>query len=135
MKAAERILVQTGGVNMNTWVVGNAPVGHHQLLYSQPISDDSTPAPNITSSKVDTNPSISDITTDSSSKSSKASKPRVTLIGEKTFLMKARIMAGQADIKANKLDLDDHKWLSKEEVQKLVDPQYWKAVRHALIER
>ncbi|KAF2270049.1 hypothetical protein CC78DRAFT_485850 [Lojkania enalia] len=28
--AAERILVQSGGANMNTWVVGNVPVGHHQ---------------------------------------------------------------------------------------------------------
>jgi large subunit ribosomal protein L46 len=32
-KAAERILVKSGGVNMNTWVIGNAPVGHHQHDY------------------------------------------------------------------------------------------------------
>ncbi|KAF2875314.1 39S mitochondrial ribosomal protein L46-domain-containing protein [Massariosphaeria phaeospora] len=28
--AAERILKQSGGINMNTWVVGNVPVGQHQ---------------------------------------------------------------------------------------------------------
>ncbi|KAH8801488.1 putative 54S ribosomal protein L17, mitochondrial [Xylogone sp. PMI_703] len=27
--AAERILVQAAGVNMNTWLVGHAPIGHH----------------------------------------------------------------------------------------------------------
>ncbi|RFU23963.1 hypothetical protein B7463_g12372, partial [Scytalidium lignicola] len=28
-QAAERILVQSAGVNMNTWIVGHAPIGHH----------------------------------------------------------------------------------------------------------
>ncbi|KAL8805776.1 MAG: hypothetical protein Q9223_005080, partial [Gallowayella weberi] len=31
--AAERIIVQAGGVNMNTWVVGNIPLGHHVHHY------------------------------------------------------------------------------------------------------
>ena len=104
---------------MNTWVVGNAPVVHHQLNYPQPKPDDSSP----------------NIIPNSSRKTPKASKPLATLVGEKTFLLKARIMAGQVDIKANKLDLGDYKWLSKEEVQNQVDPQYWKDVRHALVER
>ncbi|KAK6422169.1 hypothetical protein LTR95_016708, partial [Oleoguttula sp. CCFEE 5521] len=30
-QAAERIIVQAGGMNMNTWVVGNHPVGHFQF--------------------------------------------------------------------------------------------------------
>jgi large subunit ribosomal protein L46 len=34
-QAAERLLVQSGGVNMNTWVVGNAPVGHHSMEHRQ----------------------------------------------------------------------------------------------------
>jgi large subunit ribosomal protein L46 len=29
MQAAERVLVQTGGINMNTWIVGHVPVGRH----------------------------------------------------------------------------------------------------------
>ncbi|KAK4694625.1 large subunit ribosomal protein L46, partial [Lecanoromycetidae sp. Uapishka_2] len=36
---AERIIVQTGGVNMNTWVVGNMPIGHQIYNYSQAIID------------------------------------------------------------------------------------------------
>ena len=28
-QAAERIMVQAGGMNMNTWVVGNIPLGHY----------------------------------------------------------------------------------------------------------
>ncbi|KAL8731433.1 MAG: hypothetical protein Q9166_003408 [cf. Caloplaca sp. 2 TL-2023] len=31
--AAERIIVQAGGVNMNTWVVGNIPLGHYIMNY------------------------------------------------------------------------------------------------------
>lgn len=33
LQAAERIMVQAGGVSMNTWVVGNAPVGHYVYDY------------------------------------------------------------------------------------------------------
>ncbi|MCJ1320644.1 54S ribosomal protein L17 mitochondrial [Xylographa vitiligo] len=35
-RGAERLLVQAAGVNMNTWIVGHAPVGHHNLKYPQP---------------------------------------------------------------------------------------------------
>ncbi|KAI9831621.1 MAG: 39S ribosomal protein L46, mitochondrial [Phylliscum demangeonii] len=34
--AAERIVVQAGGINMNTWVVGNAPVGHFDYKFATP---------------------------------------------------------------------------------------------------
>ncbi|KAL9005387.1 MAG: hypothetical protein Q9188_001829 [Gyalolechia gomerana] len=37
--AAERILVQTGGLNMNTWIVGNIPLGHYIRNYSVPAKD------------------------------------------------------------------------------------------------
>lgn len=30
-QAAERILIQTAGLNMNTWIVGHAPIGHQTL--------------------------------------------------------------------------------------------------------
>lgn len=38
-QAAERVLVQAGGINMNTWVVGNAPVGHHKFDYQKSITN------------------------------------------------------------------------------------------------
>ncbi|KAI4206336.1 MAG: hypothetical protein LQ346_001161 [Caloplaca aetnensis] len=34
--AAERILVQAGGLNMNTWIVGNIPLGHFVRNYREP---------------------------------------------------------------------------------------------------
>jgi large subunit ribosomal protein L46 len=101
-KAAERILVKAGGVNMNTWVVGNQPIGHYQYDYPTELRSTSN------------NPNE---------------------LGFKTFFMKARIMAGQADLKDNKLGLSDFKWLAKEEVQKTVDGQYWRSVRNMLAER
>ena len=87
---------------MNTWVVGNAPVGHHNLNYANRILDE---------------------------------EKKVERLGEKTFFMKARIMAGQAVLKDNKLGLVDFKWLAKEEVRREVHPQYWNSVRHMLAER
>ena len=32
-------MVQAGGVNMNTWVVGNAPVGHYGYEFQEPIAN------------------------------------------------------------------------------------------------
>lgn len=36
LQAAERILVQAGGLNMNTWIVGNIPLGHFVRNYMKP---------------------------------------------------------------------------------------------------
>ena len=85
---------------MNTWVVGNAPIGHYQydLL---PQLREQTQNPNE--------------------------------LGFKTFFMKARIMAGQANLTGT--DLVDFKWLAKEEVQKAVETRYWRAIRNMLAER
>ncbi|KAI9824506.1 MAG: hypothetical protein M1819_000861 [Sarea resinae] len=102
-QAAERILVQTGGVNMNTWVVGHAPIGHYNLRFPKPIAS--------------------------------TAKPGVEEHGAKTFFMKARIMAGQANLKENKFGLVDYKWLAKEEIEKVVSQRYWSAVRNMLTER
>lgn len=54
---------------------------------------------------------------------------------EKTFFMKARIMAGQANITDNKLEVADFRWLAKEEIEKVVTPNYWSAVQDMLAER
>lgn len=101
MQAAERVLVQSGGINMNTWMVGNAPIGHWQYNYESP------------------------------QKTSSGAQE----LGFKTFFMKARIMAGQADLTKNEFGLKDFKWLVKEEVQKSVSWQYWRAVRNMLTDR
>lgn len=87
---------------MNTWIVGNAPVGHHSI---KPVR------PNVNERG--------------------ATEP----LGEKTFFMKVRLMAGMANIEDNSLGLTDFKWLAKEEVQKEVHPSYWNSVKNMLAER
>ncbi len=87
---------------MNTWIVGNVPIGHrnHRVPRAVPESDQ-----------------------------------EVEQVGKKTFFMKARIMAGQANITDNKLGLADFKWLAKNEIEEAVTPSYWSAVRNMLAER
>jgi large subunit ribosomal protein L46 len=87
---------------MNTWVVGNQPIGHYQHDYPAEVRS--------------------------------ASKDPYQL-GFKTFFMKARIMAGQANLENNTLGLSDFKWLAKEEIQKTVNSQYWRSVKNMLAER
>lgn len=55
--------------------------------------------------------------------------------GAKTFFMKARIMAGQVNLKENKFGLQDFKWLAKEELKQEVDGSYWKSIKNMLAER
>lgn len=55
--------------------------------------------------------------------------------GSKTFFLKARIMAGQADLKESQLGLQDFKWLHKEELQSAVAPDYWRQVKNMISER
>ena len=69
---------------MNTWVIGNVPIGHYQ---------------------------------------------------KQTFFIKARIMGGQLNLKSNKLGLRDFKWLSREEIGKVVDQNYWKGIRNIIPSR
>lgn len=38
-QAAERVLIQAAGTNMNTWVVGNVPIGHAEHNHRHPITD------------------------------------------------------------------------------------------------
>ncbi|TLD21031.1 Ribosomal protein L46 [Venturia nashicola] len=102
-QAAERILVQSGGLNMNTWIVGNSPVGFSQFNFHK--------------------------------QKATANEKGVTELGEKTFFMKGRIMAGQANIEKNSLGLKDFKWLAKDEIEKTVLDRYWAGVKNLLPER
>ncbi|KAI2789479.1 hypothetical protein POX_d04970 [Penicillium oxalicum] len=101
-EAAERTLAQTAGVNMNTWMVGFHPAGHHVYTNRKPHVDQATGA---------------------------------VTHGEKTFFMKTRIMAGQADLSSSAEQLKDFKWLSKEEIPKYVLPQYYSHVKNMLADR
>lgn len=94
--------MQTAGINMNTWVVGNAPIGFYHYEFQKAFQNE---------------------------------KKKREELGEKVFFMKARIMAGQADVSKNILGDTEFKWLGKEEIEKLVTPKYWSSVRNMLTER
>lgn len=87
---------------MNTWVVGNQPIGHYIL--------DRRATGN-------------------------ALKSDPAKLGEKTFFMKARIMAGQANLDANALQLQDFKWLTREELAAKVGQWYFSRVKNMLPSR
>ena len=113
MQAAQRTLAAACGVNMNTWFVGNHPVGHHKAVKEM----------------------AADTAHEAQEESEPMSEAQVLDAGFKTFFMKGRIMAGQADVKGNQLGVEDFKWLSKEEIEKEVHPQYWARVKNMLVEQ
>lgn len=55
--------------------------------------------------------------------------------GEKTFFLKGRIMAGQANIKGNPMGYTDFKWLTREELEKELAPEYFRGVRNMMADR
>ena len=55
--------------------------------------------------------------------------------GLKTFFLKGRIMAGQADLKSNTLGYTDFKWLTREELEKELTPEYFRGVRNMMADR
>jgi large subunit ribosomal protein L46 len=115
-QAAERVIVQSAGLNMNTWVVGNHPVAYYDFQYPKPQIRDLTyhqPA----EGQVETN------------------TYKHEELGEKVFFMKARIMAGQADVSKSIYGHQAFQWLTKSEIQPVVTPKYWSCVRNMLAER
>lgn len=55
--------------------------------------------------------------------------------GEKTFFLKGRIMAGQANLKGNPFGYTDFKWLTREELEKELSPEYFRSVRNMMADR
>jgi len=55
--------------------------------------------------------------------------------GERTFFMKGRIMAGQANLEGNLFGLTDFKWLTKQEVEKHVADRYFSYVKNMMADR
>jgi large subunit ribosomal protein L46 len=49
--------------------------------------------------------------------------------GEKVFFIKGRIMAGQANLAGNKAGLTDFQWLTREELEAVLAPEYYRSVR------
>jgi large subunit ribosomal protein L46 len=60
---------------------------------------------------------------------------KVEVQGEKTFFMRGRIMAGQADLTDNAFGLKDFRWLTRQEVQKTIHPKYFKMLGNMLGDR
>ena len=99
---------------MNTWVVGNHPIGHFTLGYPSPITTTIPPNHLVGTSQ--------------------HAQEREEY-GQKVFFMKARIMAGQADLKKNELGATDFQWVTKEELRWRVTAGYFSAIRNMLAER
>ncbi|KAG6162348.1 hypothetical protein E4U46_004294 [Claviceps purpurea] len=59
----------------------------------------------------------------------------VTEKGQKTFFLKGRIMAGQADLKDNAFGYTDFKWLTREELEEELEPEYFRGVRNMMADR
>lgn len=55
--------------------------------------------------------------------------------GEKVFFLKGRILAGQADLKGNKLGLQDFNWLTKDELEEKLPFEYFRSVRNMMADR
>lgn len=111
IQAAERILVRAAGINMNTWIIGNHPIGHYQY--------DHTAGPRIATVP----------------KHHRVAEHQQQEYGEKVFFMKTRIMAGQADLENNAYGDSDFAWLAKEEIQQRVSMKYWSYISNMLTER
>ncbi|KAJ5785391.1 uncharacterized protein N7503_010603 [Penicillium pulvis] len=101
-QAAERTLAQSAGVNMNTWMVGFHPAGHHVYNNRKPHIDEANGVANY---------------------------------GEKTFFLKSRIMAGQADLSNSLQKLQDFKWVSKDEISQFVTQKYYSSIKNMLADR
>lgn len=95
-EAAARVLEQSAGVNMNTWLVGRVPVAHHVVKpqYNEASALESK--------------------------------------GSKTFLLKGRIFAGQANIKNNVLGVTDFMWLTRDELKKYFEADYFTSIKNML---
>ena len=114
-----RVLASTCGVNMNTWFVGNHPVGHLVIENKGVKSSKKGKSAKSSTSEKEIEPKE-----DAPSRSN----------FDKTFFMKARIMAGQADV-SNASGTEDFKWLAKDEIQRVFDSAYWSRVKNILVEQ
>jgi large subunit ribosomal protein L46 len=100
LQTATRVLSESAGVNMNTWIVGRTPVAHY---VQKPVFE--------------------------------SDRVTVKSKGSKTFFLKGRIMAGQADLSGNTHGLSDFKWLTKAELEEHLSTDYFWKVRGMMADR
>lgn len=110
--------MQSAGLNMNTWVVGNHPVAHYHFDYPKPAIRE-----------------LSHHQPEDASAAALANTYKQQEFGEKVFFMKARIMAGQADVSKSVFGDKAFQWLTKGEIEGLVTKKYWSSVKNMLMER
>jgi large subunit ribosomal protein L46 len=116
---------------MNTWVVGNHPIGHHVHNYpskrlAEPGQTPQGIITTLTGNRL--------VPTSLKSRNGEEGTQREEF-GEKVFFMKARIMAGQADLSKNEFGDSEFRWLTKEEVRGVVTKGYWSSVANMLAQR
>ena len=99
---------------MNTWFVGNHPIGHYTSAF---------PFPRL--AKIQPNSLVS----------TSNDEIQQEEYGRKVFFMKGRIMAGQADLSKNEYGDQEFQWLAKEEIERRVGEKYWSAIRNMLSRR
>ena len=104
---------------MNTWFVGRHPIGHY--ISGRDTQDESSAS--------------QDPKHDEQTKQVATVHDTAVDAGEKTFFMKARIFAGQADLKSVNGMYEDFKWLAKDEIEKLVHSKYWSRIKNMLVEQ
>ena len=55
--------------------------------------------------------------------------------GQRTFFMRGRIMAGQVNLEGNAFGWADWKWVARDELEALLRPRLFAAIRNALADR
>lgn len=88
---------------MNTWMVGRAPVAHE---HREPVY--------------------------TGGREGEPAERRVKMYGRDVFYLRARIMAGQADLSENKCGVTDFKWLTKDELAGAISQQTLHSVKNSM---
>lgn len=107
------MLDETCGVNMNTWQVARHPVGFYNFDFAEHEA----------------------MREGGQEKQVATVHDAAKVVGEKTFFIKTRIFAGQADVGQEKATWQDFAWLAKEEIEKRVHPRYWSRIKNMLAEK
>jgi large subunit ribosomal protein L46 len=101
--------VQSAGLNMNTWIVGNHPVAHYHFDYPKPAIRE-----------------LSHHQPDKASEQAVRNTYKQQEFGEKVFFM---------NVSKSVFGDQQFQWLTKAEIEPLVTPKYWSSIRHMLVER
>ena len=133
------MLVQSAGLNMNTWIVGHAPIGHHVKPPRYPSVDGQED-----SSQASQRASGLSLTAFKAKlrregrerdEAARAAGLAPTSLGVRTFFMKGRIMAGQANLEGNQFGLSQFRWLTKKEIEARFTQYDFGRIRDMLADR